>query len=100
VTNKEYIISAALPGMKKEDVHINVRNGVLTLSGERKEETEEKGKNWLKREMGYGSFQRSFILPVGVHPEDVKASYKDGVLNVSLPKLEPEKKQGIDIKVD
>lgn len=99
-TDKEYVISAALPGVKKDDVKISVQDGVLTLSGEYKAEKEEKDKNYLKREMSYGSFQRSFILPAGIHPENVKASHKEGILTVSLPKGVQAKKQGIDIKVD
>ncbi len=99
-TDKQYVITAALPGVKKEDVKIEVRNGVLTIAGEQKEEKEEKGKDYLRREMSFGSFQRSFVLPEGVHPEDVKASQKDGLLTVTLPKPETPKRKGVDIKVD
>jgi HSP20 family protein len=99
-TEKEYVITAAIPGVKKEDVKITVEDGVLYITGEHKEEKEEKGKTYLRQEMSYGSFQRSFVLPAGLHPEDVKATQKDGMLTVRLPKLEPPKAKGVYIKVD
>ena len=96
---KCYEITAALPGVKKEDVKISMQGGILTLSGEYKEEKEEKSKSFIRNELTQGSFQRSFILPSYVHPEDVKASFKDGLLTVALPKKE-EKPRGVSIKVD
>lgn len=99
-TDKEYVITAALPGVRKEDVRINVQDGVLTIAGEQGEEREEKGKGYLRQEMSYGSFQRCFVLPAGVHPEDVKASQKDGILTVTLPKPAQARSRAIDIKVE
>jgi len=99
-TDKEYILSCALPGIKKEDVGIKVENGVLTISGEHREEKEEKGKNWLRQEISCGSFHRSFLLPVGTHPEEVKAVHKDGVLTVTLPKPAQEKSRGVSVRVE
>jgi HSP20 family protein len=74
-----------LPGVKKEDVTVEVKDGLLTLSGERKIETEEKNKNMYRSEREYGSFRRAVPLPPGVKPEDVKATFANGVLEVSVP---------------
>ena len=74
-----------LPGMKKEDVKVEVTDGHLAISGERKRETEEKKDNIYRREREYGSFYRAVPLPEGVKVEDVKASFSDGVLEVSVP---------------
>ena len=74
-----------LPGLKKEDVMVEVRDGHLTLSGERKRETEEKKDNFYRSEREYGSFYRAVPLPEGVRLEDVKATFSDGVLEVSVP---------------
>ena len=99
-TEKEYVLTAALPGVRKEDVKLDVRDGVLTIAGERRAEKEEKGKAWLRRETTYGSFSRSFTLPEGTHPEDIKASHKDGVLTVSMPKPAEPKSKSVRIGVD
>ncbi len=99
-TEKEYLIDLSLPGIRKEDVKVEVKDDVLTVSGERKSEKEEKGKNWLRRESSYGSFLRSFALPEGLHSEDIKANYKDGVLTLSMRKPTQVKTRGISIKVD
>jgi HSP20 family protein len=99
-TDKEYVITAAVPGVKKEDVKIKVQDGVLTVSGERREEKEEKVRSWLRHEVAYGSFQRSFVLPAGTHSEDVKAVYKEGMLTVSMPKPAQDKRRELNIKVE
>lgn len=99
-TDKEYIIDLSLPGLRKEDVKVEVKDDILTVSGERKSEKEEKGKSWLRRESSYGSFLRSFALPEGLHSEDIKASCKDGVLTLSMRKPSQVKTRGISIKVD
>jgi HSP20 family protein len=99
-TDKEYIIGLNLPGIRKEDVKVEVKDDVLTVSGERKTEKEEKGKNWLRRESSYGSFLRSFTLPEGLHSEDIKANCKDGVLTLSMRKPAQVKPRGVSIKVD
>ncbi len=99
-TDKEYILDIALPGVRKEDVKVEVKDDVLTVSGEKKSEREEKGKTWLRRESSYGCFQRSFSLPEGMHPEDVKAACKDGVLSLTLRKPAEVKKRGVSVKVE
>lgn len=99
-TVKEYILDISLPGVKKEDVKVEVKDDVLTISGEKKSEKEEKGKTWLRRESSYGSFQRSFALPEGLHTDDVKASFKDGILTLSMRKPAEVKTSGVSIKID
>jgi HSP20 family protein len=98
-TETEYLIKAELPEVKKEDVKVTVENGVLTLQGERRQEKEEKGKRYHRVERSYGSFVRSFSLPETVDEAAVKADYKDGVLNLHLPKSEKVKPKAIDVKV-
>lgn len=96
---KEYIVKAELPDIKKEDVKVCVENGDLTISGERKFEKEEKGKKYHRIERSYGSFVRSFTLPEGVSGDKVGASFKDGVLEIHLPKDEKAKPKSIEVKV-
>jgi Molecular chaperone (small heat shock protein) len=91
-------IRADLPGLKREQVKINVRDGVLTLSGEKKFEEEKKTDNYYRLERSYGSFARSFTLPNTVDVEKIRASMKDGVLELTVPK-KPEAKAR-EIKVD
>ncbi len=98
-TEGEYLIKAELPEVRKEDVKVTVENGVLTLQGERRQEKEEKGKRFHRVERSYGSFVRSFTLPESVDESGVKAEYKDGVLNLHLPKSEKVKPKAIDVKV-
>src|SRR6187397_167589 len=85
-TDKEYLIKAELPEVKKENVKVEVLDGMLTIEGERTQEKEEKGKKFHKIERAYGKFVRQFALPSGVDATKVQAEYKDGVLNVHLPK--------------
>lgn len=99
-TEKEYLLDVSLPGVRKEDVKVEVKDGVLTISGEKKTEKEEKGKTWLRRESSYGSFSRSFTLPEGLHTEDVKATFKDGLLTLAMRKPTEVKSRGVNIKVD
>ena len=80
-----YEVHAELPGMKKEDLSVEVTHGYLALSGERKREKEEKKDNFYRNECEYGSFYRAVPLPDGVKLEDVKATFADGVLEVSVP---------------
>ena len=98
-TEGEYLIKAELPEVRKEDVKVTVENGVLTLQGERRQEKEEKGKRFHRVERSYGSFVRRFTLPESVDESSVKAEYKDGVLNLHLPKSEKVKPKAIDVKV-
>jgi HSP20 family protein len=97
---KEYILAAALPGIKKEDVRITVDGDTLTISGERREEREEKGNGFLRRELLTGQFARSFPLPPGVHPEEIKAKHADGILTLRVPKPPQGKSRGVSVKVD
>ena len=83
-TGKEYLFSVALPGLAREDVKIEVKQGLLSVSGERKAEKETKGRNYLRREQSYGAFRRSFTLPADAESERVKASFKNGVLRIAV----------------
>lgn len=96
-TEEQFLISAELPGMKKEDISVNLENGRLSISGERKFEKEEKGKTFHRVETKYGSFNRSFQLPDNVDEESVKASYENGLLNISIDKAEDKVKKQIEI---
>jgi HSP20 family protein len=96
---KEYLIKAELPEMKKEDVKVTVENGVLTISGERKFEKEEKKKKYHRVERGYGTFVRSFTLPDDADANKVKAEFKNGLLTVHLPKSEHAKPKHIEVNV-
>jgi len=98
-TAEEFHIKAELPEVKKEDVKVSVDGGVLRLEGERKQEKEEKGKKYHRVERSYGSFLRTFILPDNVDDTKVRAEFKDGVLNVRLPKTEKAKPRAIEVKV-
>jgi HSP20 family protein len=97
--DKEYLIKAELPEIKRENVKVCVEHGVLMISGERKMEKEEKGKRYHRLERAYGSYLRSFTLPDDADGEKVTAEFKDGVLSVHLPKSEKAKPKTIDIKV-
>ena len=97
--DKEYIIKAELPDVKKEDVKVAVENGVLTISGERKFEKEEKKKKYHRVERAYGTFVRSFTLPDDADAGHVKAEFKEGVLTVHVPKSEHAKPKHIEVKV-
>lgn len=98
-TEGEYQIKAEIPDVKKEDVKVTVENGVLTIQGERKHEKEEKDKKYHRVERAYGSFIRSFTLPDLVDEEKVKAEFKDGVLNLQLPKSVKAKPKAIEVTV-
>jgi HSP20 family protein len=96
---KEYIINAELPGVKKEDVKVSVENGVLSIAGERKTEKEEKGKKYHRVEQTYGTFMRTFSLPEGSSGEKISAEFRDGILKVHLPKEEKAKAKAIEVKI-
>jgi HSP20 family protein len=87
-----------LPGIKPEEVDVEVRGNVLQINGERKEEREEKGKTWHRTERRVGKFARSMTLPCAVKEDKVQAECSDGVLNVTLPKAEKEKTRKIAVK--
>ncbi len=88
---KNIYIEAELPGMKKEDVKVTVEDGVLMIRGERKQETEEKKKNYHRVERVYGSFSRAFTLGENIDKDNIDAKYENGVLQLTLPKVEPVK---------
>ena len=90
---KAFYLELAVPGMDKKDLRIEVKDDVLTISSEHKEEKDEDLEGYRRREFSYSSFCRSFYLPEDVNGEKIGASYKDGILNVEIPKLEEEKKK-------
>jgi HSP20 family protein len=96
---KEYLVKADLPEVKKEDVKVTVENDVLTITGERKFEKEEKDKKYHRIERSYGTFLRSFTLPAGADGSKVSAEFKDGLLKVHLPKSEKAKQKAVEVKV-
>jgi HSP20 family protein len=96
-TDDSLILRADLPGMSEDDVNIEVRDGVLTVSGERKAEHEEKGEGYHRVERAFGSFSRSLTLPKGADPDRVEAKFDNGVLEVRVPK--PEETQPTRIQI-
>jgi len=96
---KEYVVKAELPELTKEDVKVTVENGVLTITGERKFEKEEKDRKYHRIERSYGTFLRSFALPEGADGAKVNAEFKDGLLKVHLPKSEQAKPKTVEVKV-
>jgi HSP20 family protein len=97
--DKEYLVKAELPDIKKEDIKLSVHDNVLSISGERKYEKEEKGKKYHRVERAYGSYLRSFTLPEDADAGKVAAEYKDGILKVHLPKSEKAKPKSIEVRV-
>jgi HSP20 family protein len=98
-TDGEYLIKADLPDVKKEDVHVELQDGMLCLRGERRQEKEEKGKKFHRIERAYGQFERRLALPSEVDSQKVAAEFKNGVLNVHLPKSAHAKPRAIEVKV-
>lgn len=98
-TDKAFCIKAEIPEVKKEDVKVTVENGVLTIRGERKQEKEDKNKKFHRIERYYGSFVRSFTLPENVDPKAIEASFKDGMLDLQVPKTEEVKPKAIEVKL-
>ena len=88
----EFMVSLAIPGMKKEDFNIDIEGNMLTISSEKEESKEEKDEKYTRKEFNYSSFSRSFSLPDEVNMEKIDARYVDGVLKLSLPKKEEAKK--------
>jgi HSP20 family protein len=97
-TDNDFVLKADLPGFRSEDIHIDVRDRTLTLRGERKQETEAKDEHYYRRERSYGRFQRVFTLPTPLDAEKVRASFKDGMLELHLPKHEAAKPKRIAIQ--
>ena len=92
-----YIVKAELPGLDKKDISVDIKDGVLTLKGERRHENEVKEENYFRRERTYGKFQRSFRLPVDVDPDAIRAEFKNGVLEIEVPKPEEQKPKQITV---
>jgi len=96
-TDDDFTVKAELPGVEKDDVDVNIENGILTIRGEKKTEIEDKKHHRV--ECSYGSFVRSFTLPQAVDAEKVEANYNNGVLNLTIPKAEEAKPKKIEVKV-
>ena len=99
-TDTAYLIKGEIPGVNKEDIKVNLEDGLLTMSGERKQEKEEKNKKFHRIERSYGSFMRSFRLPDNVDESAVKAEFKDGMLSITLPKSTQAKNKAINVSVN
>lgn len=97
--DKEYLVKTDLPEMKKDAIKINVENGMLSISGERKSEKEEKNKKFHRVERSYGRFERAFTVPEDAEGSKISADFKDGVLKVHLPKSPAAKPKTIEVKV-
>ena len=97
-TDDEIVVKAALPGIKADEVQINITGEVLTLKGEVKQEEEKKDKAWHIREQRYGSFERSVVLPTDVVADKAKAEFENGILIITLPKAEEVKPRTITVK--
>ena len=92
-------VKAEIPGMKREDIKVSVQGNRLTITGERKQESETKSKTFHRVERSYGKFSRMITLPADVEADKVKASYRDGILNINLPKPEAIKPKHIDVEI-
>lgn len=97
-TDNEIVVKAELPGVKKENIEVSIKDNTLHIRGEKKEEREEKTETIHRLERVYGKFERVLTLPVDVKAEEVKAEYKDGILEIRLPKSEVSKEKKIEIK--
>jgi HSP20 family protein len=97
--NDTIVVHAELPGMKKDEIKVSVHGNTLSISGERKHEAETKDKTFHRVERSYGNFVRTISLPTDVDANKIRASYKDGVLAVSLPKPESTKPKKIDVEI-
>lgn len=96
-TDNEYTIEVDLPGMSKKDIEINCHDNVLTVEGERKYEDREEAKGYLRSERYFGGFKRSIMLPASIVDDKIKATFKDGVLRISVPKAEKSKSKKVTI---
>lgn len=97
--NENIMVRAEIPGMKKDDIKVSVKGSMLTITGERKQESETKEKTFHRVERSYGKFSRMITLPTEVEADKVKASYKDGMLNITLPKPAAIKPKHIDVEI-
>ena len=95
-----YLLRADLPGMKKKDIHVELKDGYLTLRGERKDEHEENKEGYHRVERTYGSFERTFRVPKGVTDKDIHAQYRDGVLELTIPTPKLEEPKTVPVEID
>lgn len=98
--NHEVVVAAELPGMTKDDIEVTLTGTTLTIRGEKKEEKEVKERDYHRRERAWGAFVRSVELPCEVKTDQVKASFRDGVLEIRLPKTEEAKQKTVTVKVE
>ncbi len=94
------VVKAELPGIKKEDIDVSMTDNVISISGEKKREEKVERKNYYREERSYGSFTRSFRLPAEVQTDKAKASFKEGVLEIRIPKTEEAKKREKKVSID
>ncbi len=99
-TDEAIILKAELPGIKKEDVSVEIKDNVLTLKGERVEDKEVKNESYFRKERCFGTFSRAFNLQHRVQPDKIKARFKDGILKVEIPKPEEEKPKQITVNIE
>jgi len=99
-TDEAIILKAELPGIKKEDVSVEINDNVLTLKGERVEDKEIKEGSYFRKERCFGTFSRAFNLQYRVQPDKIKAKFKDGILEIEIPKPEKEKPKQITVNVE
>ena len=97
-TDNEYVIKVDLPGLTKKDIQINAHDNVLTIEGERRKESKEEKAGYLRNERYFGTFKRSIMLPASIMDENIKASFKDGVLKINVPKAEKSKRKSVPIE--
>ena len=98
-TNDSFVVSADLPGLNKDEIQIDLKDNTLTLKGEKKFEEKVSKDNYIRVERAYGSFVRSFTLPQNVDPEKIKAKYKEGILEMTIPKKEEAKPKQIKVEL-
>ena len=98
-SDHEFTVHAELPGLNKDDIKVTLEDNVLTIEGERKHEDEQKDKHFFRRERSYGTFKRAFKLGTEVQADKIVANYKDGILNLTLPKSEAAKPRQIEVAV-
>ena len=98
-TEDSYVVQAELPGLKKNEIKVAITEDSITISGERKIAKEEKGKTYHRVEIAYGKFQRMLPLPGEIIPEKAKATYKDGILTIKLPKSEKAKVKEVEVEI-
>jgi HSP20 family protein len=97
-TDNEVVVRASIPGIKAEEVQINVTGYILTLKGEAEQEEERKERSWHIREQRFGSFERSIVLPTDVKSDQAEAVFENGILTITLPKADEVKPKTINIK--